>query len=656
MVQIVKEPGFGTMLGQAFGTGLGSGLQDLAKKKMQEIQGQKLGETLKGLGLPPELGPLALQAPQLASAIIKQQGVSQQKFQQQQQLQQERQSEITKAAGLFQNLQELQEAGGIDKPFGIGFLGGADADRFDLGAKELEKKLKKVFPDAVVPTSKMDAAARQEGLARIENRLVQALQPSQAAPQGAPQDQAFGLGGQPQLPQEGMQPQQEGVPQEEGALASTLRNLLGAGVGSVAPLAQLAGRAIGAPLVGAPVLGSDIIQGLESLGEAISPVRGDQPSKEALAKLSPDEREYRDAILSDKTRLSDFLPTTSNIKKIISQVLPDKFLEPKSKNEALVQDAINKGLNLIAFGGKSPLRAAVATGTGIAGREFVKNKTNWGPVAQNATELLFTMAPDILFNKARQTLKGVAKKGYDSFPGSESSREINIGNLKQNARELRNSAGEFETLPTNARLKDKMNEFLEKTTFDKMRLGDAVETKKQINRFINEVNLDAAGEKLLSDFNRNLSDTVVSESKRLKIPNIEAFENANAIWRGLKVGESVVDSMKNLWKKGRYGSLVMRFLYGAGPISAGGAFAGRLLGFGIAKGGALGLVGQEIFQTYKFLRNTPGAWEELGKIAVDSLRGNTIPAAARMGRLDRKALQFEKKQTAQAKIRARRGL
>lgn len=77
---ILPQRSFGGDIGQALGTGLGSGLQNLANMKLQEMQQRKIsGQTeqaLSALGFSPEesaqLAPLAFTAPQAFQQVVKQ--------------------------------------------------------------------------------------------------------------------------------------------------------------------------------------------------------------------------------------------------------------------------------------------------------------------------------------------------------------------------------------------------------------------------------------------------------------------------------------------------------------------------------------------------------------------------------------------------------
>lgn len=73
-IQIYREPGFGELAGQAFGSGLSSGLQQLAQMRLQELQQRRQQELLK-----PALQQLGLQGleslpPQLIGEVLKQRG------------------------------------------------------------------------------------------------------------------------------------------------------------------------------------------------------------------------------------------------------------------------------------------------------------------------------------------------------------------------------------------------------------------------------------------------------------------------------------------------------------------------------------------------------------------------------------------------------
>jgi len=563
---------------------------------------------------------------------------------------------------VLNNLQDLNERGNVDKSswFGRLFGGGtgADKDAYEQYAGELDKRLKKILPYAVVPKADASAEARKEGLERIDQALRKqfGVGIDHVMGQGQRQQQMQGQGSQPQsnflsggAQQQQMQQGQQGQ-QQESRLGELLRNLLGGTVEAAAPLAQIGGQAVGLAGAGLPIVASDLAQAAEGPRKwALNKVIGSQ-SPENQEKIRED---FGKGI--DNQPFLDYIPSTKNIKKVVGKLLPKDYLEPQSKEAALVRDSINKGLGLVGFGGLTPKMAAISTGSGIAGKNIAKG-LGGGDIEQNVAELLFTMAPSALFNNARANLKEVAKKGYEGFPGNDGQAQINIPDVKNSARALRDEAFQYSTNPTNKKLFDEMQQFLEKTQFDKIKLTDAVKTNKSINEFLREVDLSKRGQKILRDFNSGLDKAIVKEGLRLKIPGAKEYEQANQIWRGLKNGESIVSTIKDLYNRGNYSSLTLGTLLGRFPLAATGAAVGRLSGMGATAGGIAGLASQELYQTYKFLRNTPGAWAELGKAAKEAAKGSTKAAAARLGKVDKQALKFEQQQSHESSARSRRGL
>lgn len=639
-IQILPpKGGLSQAIGTGLGTGLGSILEGLATQKAQEFQAQKSMQALQGLGLQPQQAQgISQLPPQLQQAALKetlkQFGAGQQMAQR-----------SPRVGERVSNLLDINQTGSIDKT--LGFFGGSDADTYDLYAKELQKDISKVYPDAVVPTSKMDAQARNEGLQRLKARLEQDFGPQQAEQIMESPVQQMGL---PSV----QQAEQQQQPQEEGGLAQVLRTLTGAGAEAAGPLA-----ALGSPAAGAGIVGSDILQALESYRQ---PIHTEEEIEEAASRMAPEQaqklREQYQAEKEAPFKLSDYLPTTKNIKSIVGRVLPDNYLEPRSKGEALVQDAVNKGVGLVSFGGMSIPKAIAGTAAGLTAREVAKNY-GAGPLAQTAAELTFTMMPGIIYNNARDNLKNTARSLYEKFDESAASNQrIDAKDLQDKAKILRKNAEKFESLSSNKQLINTLENLEEEfVTGGKMKMADAVNAKKEIARTISESQLDPTAHGLLSKFNNQLKNTIYKKGAELDAEGFKHLKQADEIWSGLKSGESLVTTIKDLYNSGKYRSLSLYTLAGKFPGTAAGGVVGRFLpGVGFAKGAAVGALGQELVQTYKFLKNTPGAWEELAKAAKDSLRGNAKAGAARLAKIDKKALKYEEGQQRSQKQRVRRGL
>lgn len=631
-------------IGQAFGTGLGAGLgqilQGLAEGKAQQLQRQKQGVGLQALL--PHLTTEQSQAvsdidPKILAPFLKQMGAAQQISQR-----------APRVGERVANLLDINQTGSIDTT--LGFLGGSDADTYDLYAKELQKDISKIYPDAIVPTSKMDAQARNEGLQRIKNRLNKDFGPQQAEDIMETPIQEMGL---PSIQQAEQQQAPEGRP------AQALRTLTGAGAEAVGPLAGL----VSGPAAGA-IVGSDILSALSSLGERIGELPGGVGEflKKASGVITEEDiRKFSGAPpleKEEKFRVTDYLPTTKNIKKIVGSVLPDNYLEPRSKGEALVQDAVNKGMGLISFGGMSVPKAIAGTVTGLGAREFAK-EYGAGPLAQTATELLFTMMPDILYNNARDNLKKTARNLYEKFDKSAASfQRIDAKDLQDKAKILRKNAEKFESLSSNKQLINTLENFEEEfVSGGKIKMADAVNAKKEIARTLSESKLDNTAYGLLSKFNNELKNTIYKTGSKLDAHGFKHLKKADEIWSGLKSGESIVTTLKDLYNSGKYRSLSLYTLAGKFPGTAAGGIAGRFItGRGFTKGAIAGALGQELFQTYKFLKNTPGAWKELANVAKNSLRGNAKAAATRLKKIDEKALRWEQNQKKISQARAKRGI
>jgi len=501
----------GESSGQHVATGLSGGLsnllQGLAAGKVQNMQNkyqQQQGmQALQQMGMNPEqaqgLSQLATVNPQLALQYLK---GHQKEALQDQAMQQKQQQMMQQAARIGERIQSLNEMNqqGMSSFFG----GGVDADTYDAYAEELERDIRKIYPDAVVPRSKDSAASRKEIGQRIAARWEKDFGQQQEQPmlgdqqQGMPQQQNQSLS----IPgQESLQAQQQIAQSEqdqgESRVAQVLRNLVGAGVQSAGPIASLL-----SPGAGQAILGSDIIRAGE---HALTP---DMPeiSEEQLSQMAPDQREYVEEILKTKDKkLTDYLPTTTeNIKNMVGKILPDEYLEPKSRGEAEVQNGISKAMGLWRYGGMSPLMATVSTGTGFGGKSLAR-KMGYGPLAQDVADFIFTTAPSLISNNARSALRGVAEKKYNAMPESAKSVELTMPITKEKARALRDSAAEYRSITSNKKVTDFMEDFMEQTNYDRMSFGDAVKGKRSIDRFLAQGGLDRIARSEVEQFRANLS-------------------------------------------------------------------------------------------------------------------------------------------------------
>jgi len=606
-----EESGLATGIGQ----GLGSILQGLASRKVKEMQGRQFEK----MGLP---SALAYLDPQVQSSALKQIFAAQQLGQPQPQIQE-----------ALAKLRELEEGGEIGERSmfnPVRWTEGKKTPETDL-AKMTAGQLRKLLPKGeYVPADyhKMDPEARAEYLAQLEQKYG-----AQQQPMSVPQQES--LQAQQQMAQQ--QPGGEGL---QGPLGSVLRTLGGAAMQAPAAIASKIPR-IGGPASGA-IIGSDLLR-------AGDPEHSYEATPEQLAQLTPDQREYREAIERDtreKGSPTDYLPTTDNIKKLVGKVIPDNIITPRSKEEKIIADSVAKFVNLKTLGNMGFAKALAGTVTGMAGRKIAEAK-KWSPLAANTTEFLFTMAPGLLWNAARAQVKDTSSELYNKFNDSAAARQqMDVKDIYEKSKQLRNEANKFKSLGSNKQLISSLEDFELQAADGKMKFADAVHAKRELYRIIEETPFDTTAAGKLMDFTGDLRDAILDQGVKLD-PDLgfNFLKKADEIRTGLANSKTIVESLRDSAKKGSPKGVYLRTMLSKYPEATMAGVAGQAVGLPFARGALPVAMAQEVAQMYKFFTKTPGAWEELAKIALDELQGNSRSAAARLGALDKKAIKAEKKQS-----------
>lgn len=639
----------GQAIGQGFEKGFPTGVQDIINSKLKQLA---LEEQQKGMmgGLKylyPDASPEEIEGlSRLPQGIHKGavRGLQASRMGQQ---------SSSRVQGLLQNLQELEQEGGIDKTFG--YFGGGKRDTYDVYAKELAKELKNINPALVAPSAKMDKSARDEAIQRI----VQSITPqARGSQQLANPLEQVGQRGQQAQQGQGVQPDQE-----EGYIGQILRNLVSGGVKSAAPLTAFAGRQLaertGQAALGPAGLipaGSDVVAGLESLlpefgkwmaGKLPIPQEAREKIQQKIEKDRPQEGQ----------RLSDYLPTTGNLMKIAGKILPDNIFEPRSENEKDMQDLMVKGANLVGIGGWSPTDAALGSVGGTIAKKVVGKATEgkeWGPLAANTADMVFTSLFPSIYGSSKDYFANIARNGYKKFFEKNSGEVINAENIRKEVERIGGRAAEYTSVPSNKQLLNTMTDISEKFAQNNLTIGQADEAKRALDEVINQVDLTSRGWKELTGLRRNISDTIIDQAKRNKLPDVTDYQNANQIWAGLRKGESLVDALKDQIKKGAFRSITINSLLSKYPAGALTSIGLKTLGAPLRLAGGVGTAAHELIQAYRFLSTTPGAWQDLANGAKDAALGKLVASNARLSSLDKKALSFEEKEERKATKRAAR--
>lgn len=677
--QLRGSRGLGTILGEGLGSGISHGVNQLLDQKIKDLgRQQQQRQMLSGLqylypdASAQELQSLAAFDPRILQGALKgREGAMRQR------------SAGERSNALLNNLNELESTGSLDKTFGL--FGGGDKDTYDVYAKELAKQAKLIDPTITIPNSKMDRKSRREALDRIQ----QVLAPYQGAPMreiGAQQNMQKLPPQLQQLTQlgQGQAAEQPAESGEEGIFNKLLRNLATIGTEGASPLVALGSRALGAasPIGYAPAA-SDALQLAESLPFDLgSAVVGLLPGTEEQKKKTVEAFKKLQNLPGEK--LSDYLPTSSNIKKLVSMALPDGYFAPRSEGERIIQDSANKFLNLYAFGKLGITPALVATATGIGAKEYAKSK-GYGPLAQNAAEFIFTMMPGALYNNARGNLRKTASDAYNKFADANSKTTIKMPDVQKEIQDIAQSADKYKSISFNKKIVDGMrdleSQFAKSESIDLLKkkiaegatlkkinpqsllepsaeisLKNAINNKRAVWDMINDFSLDKNERRILTELASKMDQSILSAGKSQNIPHIADFQKANQIWSGLRQGESIVNTLKEQVKDFKPSSVTLRTLLGKFPEGAYTAIGLKLAGVPYTTAGAIALGGQELLQTYRFLSKTPGAWKELGLAAKSALESNSKASIARLAQMDKKAQAFEANEERRRKRRASAGL
>lgn len=669
-MQIIQDTNFGQLLGNS----LGQGLQGLLNLKMQQAQEQNQIAALQYLmpnATMQQLRGFANLDPRILQGFLKGGQAAQ-----------AQQTAATRARDLLANIQELEKEGGIDKF--LGRLGGSNADIYDAQSKELAAVLKQIDPALQVPTSKQNASARAQLIERAQNALGLGQAPMPTAQQSATPTQApLDTAAQQQLLSQQTQPDQNNI------LQRVLGGAGNVGINTLPALLQLAGRAGSGtlsralPVVGQGILASDLVQ----LGENLLP---DIQSKLVgmLPFVDPEvKKQAQKQILEQEPKqiISQYLPTTENIKKIVSQALPDQFFEPKSQIEKDMQDYVEKAVTIFGFGGgtakKALMRAAAAKAGGLGARQL-----GLGPVGEKVSELVFTLGPDIISQNVRGQLRQAAGSVYERFAQKNNNKTLELPEVKKQIEKILQRAEKYQSLPYNKDIANGMNDILDKfqrapggevadvrkalaegVDLRKLRPGkvgagtnirveDAIDNKRAVWRMIDSYNLQKPERAALTELAVNMGDSIAQQAKKQKLPLIKEFEKANQIWRGVSEGESLYNTLKEAYNSKEIKSFLLRSLIGRFPVASGVTFATKLAGLPFAESTAAGLAAAELYQAYKFMTMTPGSWQKLAQATLYSAKNNKAAAQQILRSLDKQALAFEKQQEQRQKQRSKRGL
>lgn len=644
-------------MGEAFGTGLGSGLTNLANLKMQQLQKQgeqrRLAQALSSSGL---VAPQHAEAySQLPPTAITQLFKNQMAGQQQQGLMQQ----------AAQQLDELSQMNQDLSSFGRFAPGSSSlAQRFSATAESLKPLFKKL--GISVPTNQMnyEDANRLIGLARQKlgaqpgadsgQQQMEQMMPGQDGQQmpGMPEGQQ-----QMQQPQEqpgltGMTPfeQERQMPTGGQGMPETIARLLGIGAkGATAGIIGLPGEL-------ASFLGAGSDTKFSNAARAVAEGEGVKDYKSIPQRLSE----------ASPVRLKNMTINgiDESLTKAIEPYIGKGKATPQGTAERLVDRTMKEFSGSALLGGpwKQMLSSAALGNIAAEGARQLGHS----PITQSLAHLSFGLLPALV--NGRSPLQKQKKAGYDAWEKAITEDPKGIP-----AARIKNALNKADTMITKNPaegtkvIKKQMNAINGMIQENKIPMLDIWNKKKDMNALkykeLGEKEISKTAQDAWKVIQDGLLDTLHKNGPTYYKDAYPIFKNAEEINTGLELGKSGLkqlgDALTGRFRGFTPKSHILRTILINSkkmPLTAGGTVAGAVGGaivgapsLGLGLGLGAGAIGQEGLQYMRFLRNTPSAPKAVMHLMTHSIARRPAAMLKELKAIDSMAANYEKKQYKNAK-------
>lgn len=703
--------GLGSLLGKGLGEGLAGSTESLLKQRLQTLaQNQKTRQETELLrpaisqllpGISPQeqqsFAQLAATQPTIFKELIKQRG--------QQGIVP---SQVERVGDLWDRLDTMEQRG-----LSYGFTPealrkGESLDTYNATGEELYNVAHKIDPSLPKIKASYDAETRRNILNRYKTVLedvgipIGDERPLQGnvdqLQQNATETVQNTITGQPQEPQQYQDNQLDQKPQQTELDPFT--RVVGGGLSEAGGgLAKIGGRALSkyglsqaaSALSGAGnvMLASDLISVGEDVINAatnrIAPLAKEDEIDDIVTRLEKQgepgianrlkesyEQEKRKR-KNESWRLGDFLPSSRNVGKIIKYATGD-LLKPTTEGEQLMQETVKRFTDTVGFTTPKLAKAAIATATGLGGREIARNY-KLGPVGETVFDVLGSLGGFVgygFLSNAKDWTKSKADQLWGDFVAENENPKIDARGLVNKAKEAKRYARKFpsdrevknlepvadsiirKTTPRNVKVyqmlegqfkeipKKDFSELdltapnifiqrgknLEKATpkaLQSLRQGqakiplDEILTEKKLigaRLFEEEYRKNSDVARMLGELWGETKDTITDPKNNLK--GLENYKTANQMYSANYGFTPIQERLANLPKSILFPSAVVRKLSDNAPTVAFGLGLMKTAGLGPAVAGTA--IMDQVIQAAKFYKNNPQANEFLKQIVTGAAK------------------------------------